>query len=76
MHDVAPAQHMLAGVNLRAADLRFLDLSQAILEDYIQVDDLEFLLEADLRGIVYNEFTSWPFGFSPPPSAPVDDFSP
>ena len=76
LHELVPAEHNLAGVNLRAADLRFVDLSRAILEDFIQVNELSYFLEADMRGIVYNNFTSWPFGFTPPSSAPAEEFQP
>jgi hypothetical protein len=50
--------------------------SQAVFEDYIVVDGLGYLLQADLRGIVYNNFTSWPTGFTPPPSTAREDFQP
>ena len=57
-----------AGVNLSAADLRYADISNTILQDTIQVDGLSYQLNADLTGVIYNNFTIWPTGFVPPPS--------
>ena len=76
LHGISPGEADLSGVNFRDADLRFADLSQAVFEDYIVVDGLGYLLQADLRGIVYNNFTSWPTGFTPPPSTAREDFQP
>jgi hypothetical protein len=58
------------GVDFRGSDLRFMNLSQATFSDITLVDDLSFTLQADLAGIIYNEFTTWPSGFTPPPSSP------
>jgi uncharacterized protein YjbI with pentapeptide repeats len=76
MRDETPWDLYLAGVNMDRSDLKFTNLSQAILDDFIQIDGLDYFLEADLTGITYNEFTAWPPGFYPPPSSPSSDFSP
>ncbi|MGM7648195.1 pentapeptide repeat-containing protein [Nocardia sp. JW2] len=59
---------ILVGLNLTNANLQSADLS------YAQFQDVDFtgadFSGIDLTGIVYDEYTVWPAGFTPPPSAP------
>jgi uncharacterized protein YjbI with pentapeptide repeats len=72
-----PLNLSFVGVSLRNADLRLTDFSDSTFEEYIQVEGLSpFLLEADLTGINYDEFTEWPYGFTPPPSTRRTEISP
>ena len=57
----------LAGVNMSESDLSNTDLSQAILEDVIEVGGMRYNLAADLTDVTYDEFTIWPPGYNPPP---------
>jgi uncharacterized protein YjbI with pentapeptide repeats len=64
-------QTSLAGIDLSGADLAFSDLSRVNFEETVQVNGETFTLRADLSDVYYNEFTTWPPGFEPPPSAPA-----
>ncbi|MGK8506045.1 pentapeptide repeat-containing protein [Nocardia asiatica] len=63
---------ILTGANLTGADLGYINLNQALLNDVnltgadLRGTDLRFV---GLTGVVYDHTTSWPEGFSPPPSA-------
>jgi uncharacterized protein YjbI with pentapeptide repeats len=59
----------LAGINLRGADLSSSDLSNLIFEETINIQGIPYQLRADLTGVIYDNFTIWPRGFNPPPSA-------
>jgi uncharacterized protein YjbI with pentapeptide repeats len=66
----------LAGVDLSQADVRFTDLSRVIFEDELQSGGVEFDLAANLEGVIYNDFTTWPVNFLPPDSAVEVPISP
>jgi hypothetical protein len=51
-------------------DLSSSDLSNLTFEETITVKGLPYLLKADLTGVIYDDFTTWPPGFNPPVSAP------
>jgi 16S rRNA A1518/A1519 N6-dimethyltransferase RsmA/KsgA/DIM1 with predicted DNA glycosylase/AP lyase activity len=56
----------VAGLNLQGADLSSTDISKMIFEETIMVGNIPYKLSADLRGVVYDSFTIWPPGFTPP----------
>ena len=63
----------LTGANLTGANLNRADLTDAILTgaDLTSADLYGAKLNgAVLDGIIYNDSTVWPYGFTPPPSAP------
>jgi uncharacterized protein YjbI with pentapeptide repeats len=66
---IAQSEVYLAGVNLREADLQFSNLSKVIFNEILQVAGMDYPLEADLTGAIYNNFTIWPTNFVPPPEA-------
>jgi uncharacterized protein YjbI with pentapeptide repeats len=77
LRNLEPVSLYWAGVDLSQADLRFMNLREAVLEDVIQVDGLEYPLEADLTGVTYDlEFTTWPPDFVPPPNTPREEEQP
>jgi uncharacterized protein YjbI with pentapeptide repeats len=59
----------IAGISLRGADLTSADFSDLVFEETISVGGLPYLLQADLTGVKYDNFTIWPPGFTPPPPA-------
>jgi uncharacterized protein YjbI with pentapeptide repeats len=66
----------LGGVNLSGANLNSTDLSKASFSHIIEIDGVQYELRADLSGIIYNNFTSWPTGFTPPPTAEPESTTP
>jgi hypothetical protein len=56
----------VAGLNLHGADLSSTDLSNMIFEETIMVGDIPYKLAAELSGVIYDSFTIWPPGFTPP----------
>ena len=59
-------QVSVAGLDLHGADLSSTDLSNMIFEETIMVGDTPYKLAADLSGVIYDNFTIWPPGFTPP----------
>jgi uncharacterized protein YjbI with pentapeptide repeats len=57
----------LAGVNMSGADLSSTDLSKVSFTDTLTVQGQPYTLIADLTGVIYNGFTTWPVNFVPPP---------
>jgi uncharacterized protein YjbI with pentapeptide repeats len=77
LRNLEPIRLYWAGVDLSQADLRFMNLREAVLEDVIQVDGMEYPLEADLTEVTYDlEFTTWPPNFVPPPNTPREEEQP
>ena len=56
----------VAGLNLHGADLSSTDVSNMIFEETILVNNIQYKLSADLSGVIYDSFTIWPPGFTPP----------
>jgi uncharacterized protein YjbI with pentapeptide repeats len=57
----------VAGLSLHGADLSSTDVSKMIFEETIMVENIPYKLSADLSGVIYDSFTIWPPGFTPPP---------
>ncbi len=56
----------VAGLDMHGADLSSTDVSNMIFEETIQVGNIPYKLSADLRDVIYDKFTIWPPGFTPP----------
>ncbi|WP_179274602.1 MULTISPECIES: pentapeptide repeat-containing protein [unclassified Rhodococcus (in: high G+C Gram-positive bacteria)] len=63
MHDPGGYRTLFAGADLKGASFRFANFAGADLSLAVNLE------QADLTGIYYNRDTSWPEGFTPPPSA-------
>jgi hypothetical protein len=71
--------YYFAGVEMRRVNLSSSNLSRAVFEDALSGEGWAYPLVADLEGVVYNELTQWPPGYTPPastvgtPSSPVEE---
>jgi hypothetical protein len=59
----------LAGVDLRGADLSGADLRDVVFSEAIDIGGRQITITALLDGVIYDNETRWPRGFTPPPSA-------
>lgn len=63
MYDSGGYRTLFAGADLKGASFRFANFAGVDLSSAVNLD------QADLTGIYYSRATSWPEGFTPPPSA-------